>query len=360
MKRLFHSLCISIFLLPLAACQVDPAYDLDNLDPEITVLKTGLRYPLGWTKKMRLDALFNLDVYSVLQCDETGDYYLMYRPSALDFTVTVSEDGTIQPDFDPFTFTCYSFPDAIVGDNPTFGLDYSKSEVTLQFDSGIPAAFTFGIDFETYVQGNPEHQFFHFDDLAVTPGPNTLVIQDEKLFNPIPNGVKFNGLTVSMTPKQQSRLVPGTTYSVGCRAVLRVPLAFLAGTEYTFEDPLNLFYDMIGFRVRQVLLDAKIVNTIPVDFEVSALCLDQDKNPVPGVSGRVDKPIAGGTADSPAETRVRATLSSESGSIPDRLTLRMTARVPAPLAGTILNREQAIELSDIRLSLPEGIQIDLF
>ena len=65
MKRLFHSLCISIFLLPLAACQVDPAYDLDNLDPEITVLKTGLRYPLGWTKKMRLDALFNLAGLSI-------------------------------------------------------------------------------------------------------------------------------------------------------------------------------------------------------------------------------------------------------------------------------------------------------
>jgi hypothetical protein len=141
---------------------------------------------------------------------------------------------------------------------------------------------------------------------------------------------------------------------------MTVPVAFAAGTEYTFEYPVSLLDDLAGIRVRQAAVDAKIVNTIPVDFEVEALCLDEDKHPVPGVSGRVDKTVPGGTIGSPAETRARATLSSENGYVPGRLTLRLTARVPAPLAGTVLNREQAIQISDMRPSLPEGIQVDLF
>lgn len=360
MKTFLRLLFVTSVALSAAACRVDPMYDLDKLDPEITVLKTGLTYPFTWSNKMRLDALFKLDQYSILQYDEQGDYYLSYRPDPFDITVSVSDEGTLRTDFKPFTYTSYSFPDAIIGDNPAFGLDYSQSTLTLQFDSGIPAAFTFGIDFETYVQENPEHQFFHEEGIVVSPGPNELVIRNEKLFNPIPNGLQFNAVTVSMTPEQQALLEPGATYTVSCRAVMKVPVAFIAGTEYTFEDPLSMLYSLAGVRVRQAVLDAKVINTIPVDFDVRAFCLDAEKNPVPGVTGRVDKTVAGGTIGSPAETQVRATLSSETGYVPDRLTLRLTARVPAPLAGTILNREQAITLTNMRLSLPEGVQIDLF
>lgn len=360
MRFLQKMLLASALPVMLAGCRVDPVYDLDHLDPEITVMKTGLMLPLSWSSKMRLDALFQMDEFSALQYDEQGDYFLSYRPDPFEFTLLVSEDGALKTDFNPFTYTIPSLPDAILGDNPSFGLDFSKSTLTMQVESGIPASFTFGIDFETYVESQSGHQHFHYDGMAVAPGTNELVIRDEKLFHQIPNSVKFNKLTMSIGPEQQALLEPGALYTVRCKAVMTVPVAFAAGTEYTFEYPVSLLYDLAGIRVRQAAVDAKIVNTIPVDFEVEALCLDEDKHPVPGVSGRVDKTVPGGTIGSPAETRARATLSSESGYVPGRLTLRLTARVPAPLAGTVLNREQAIQISDMRLSLPEGIQVDLF
>lgn len=351
---------VSLVLLSLVACQKDPLFDLKNLDPEITVLKTGFSYPLGSFPKMRLDAIFNMDQSSVLQYDNHGDYYLIYSPDPFYFYVVIPPGGIPQTIFIPFTYANYSFPEAILSDAPAFGLDHTQAEVILDLDSGLPATFQFGISFETYRDGSSVHRKFSYDDLTVNPGPNTLVFRDEKLLDPIPNGFIFNGLNVSIDPEQAALLQVGYTYSIKCQPIMRAPVAFVAGTEFQYSITVNLNYELDGVRIREACLDMLAINTIPLDFEASACCLDSDGNEIPGISGQVDKPIQAGTIDSPSETRVTAKLTSETGTIPDCLTLKMTARVPASLAGTILNREQGIQLTDMRLRLPEGVQVDLF
>lgn len=61
MRFLQKMLLASALPVMLAGCRVDPVYDLDHLDPEITVMKTGLMLPLSWSSmniafgKNRLD-----------------------------------------------------------------------------------------------------------------------------------------------------------------------------------------------------------------------------------------------------------------------------------------------------------------
>ena len=49
--------------LGICSC-VDKQYDLEVLDPEITILKTGMGYPLGYTMKRSLGELLELDLYT--------------------------------------------------------------------------------------------------------------------------------------------------------------------------------------------------------------------------------------------------------------------------------------------------------
>ena len=347
-------------MILLTGCIVDKTYDLNKLDPEITVLKTGISYPLGSIPKKGLDDLFDIRSYPIVQCDEDGDYYVSYRPDDFKACLDVAADGSISTRFDPFTYTCYTFPDALTGNVPAFGLDYAQSEVHLQLDSGIPVPARADLSIETYVQGTAEHSQYFFEDIPVVPGSSTVVLQDERLFNPLPNGFIFKDVELSMDPDQQALLQRDTLYVVKGTPVMQVPVAFVAGTEFHYELTQSIQYQLAGIRVRQAVVEMDVVNTIPLEFQGTIRAEDASGDPAQGVTVSVDKPIAGGTVDSPAVTHLTATLLSGDGSIPGTFVLDLKARVTPEMAGVVLNREQGIAVRNIRLSLPEGVQIDLF
>jgi len=109
------------------------------------------------------------------------------------------------------------------------------------------------------------------------------------------------------------------------------------------------------------VLEMDIINTIPVDFEISAICLDSSGNELNDTQVTVDNKIAAGSLTSPTNTPVKLTINSKSGKIDiSSIKLNMRGSVSDPkFFGVCLNRNQGLEINDIVLTLPDGIGFGL-
>jgi len=352
-------------LLVISAGCVDKQYDLGHLDPEITVMKTGLGYPLGYTMKRSLGELLELDLYTSIKTEENGDYYLSARPDPFQVSVRIPEGGDLTSQFEPFTFEVGPFPQSVLRDHPDARPDYSGSALILGLDSGIPASFLAGISFATRMEGGREHAF-SYDNLPVVPGKSEVVLQDEKFFNPIPNNLRFSELRLSTEPSQLALLEPGKTYSVTVDPLLKTPLAFAAGSEFHFRVPLGLLFGLVeqvskDIHIREILLRMTVTNSIPLELSAEGHFEDHEGKRLEDIAVNVSGPVAGGTPDSPSVTQLTINLASESRKLPtDNFILDLTGRTTEKDAGIRFNRNQSIHVKDIRVFLPDGVQIDLF
>lgn len=356
---------VGVALLVSSAGCVDKQYDLGRLDPEITVMKTGLGYPLGYTMKQSLGELLELDLYTSIKTEENGDYYLSARPDPFQVSVRIPEGGDLTSQFEPFTFSVGPFPQSVLRNHPDARPDYSGSRLILGLDSGIPASLLAGISFETRIEGGQE-QAFSYDNLPVVPGKSEVTIQDEKLFNPIPNNVRVSALRVSAEPSQLALLEHGKTYSVTIAPLLKTPLAFAAGSEFHFRISLGLLFGLIEqiskeIHVREVILRMTVTNSIPLELSAEGHFEDYDGNRLDDIEVNVSGPVAGGTPDSPSVTSLAISLASKSRKLAtDKFILDLTGRTTEKDAGIRFNRNQSIQIKDIRAFLPYGVQIDLF
>ena len=351
----------------LAACVgcVDKQYDLGRLDPEITVLKTGLGYPLGYTMKRSLGELLELDLYTSIKTEENGDYFLSARPDPFQVSVQIPEGGDLTYKFDPFTFSVGPFPQSVLREHPDARPDFSGSELILGLDSGIPASIRAGISFQTRIEGGQERDF-SFDNLPVVPGKSELILRDEHLFNPIPYNVRINELRLSADPSQQALLERGKTYSVTVAPLLKAPLAFAAGSEFHYRIPLGLLFGLIDqiskdIHFREIILRMTVTNSIPLELSAEGHFEDYNGKRVEDIAVNVSGPVASGTPDSPSVTRLAISLTSETRKLTtDNFILDLTGRTTDKEAGIRFNRNQTVEIKDLRVFLPYGIQIDLF
>ena len=344
---------------------VDKQYDLDHLDPEITVMKTGLSYPLGYTMQRSLGELLELDLYTSIKTEENGDYYLSARPDPFQLSVRIPESGDLTCQFEPFTFGVGPFPQSVLRDHPDAKPDYSGSKLILGLDSGIPASFLAGISFETRTEDGKE-QAFSDDNLPLVPGKSEVILQDEKFFNPIPYDVRFSDLRVSAEPSQLALLERGQTYSVTVDPLLKTPLAFAAGSEFHFRISLGLLFGLIeqvskDIHIREIILRMTVTNSIPLELSAEGHFEDYDGKRLEDIAVNVSGPVAGGTPDAPSVTRLAISMASETGKLStDNFILDLTGRTTEKDAGVRFNRNQAIQIKDLRAYLPYGVQIDLF
>ena len=357
--QLYFFVCIFLSI-SLWGCRKDSDFNLENLDPEVTVLKTDLSYPFGLAVKQRVGNLLDLDGYSVLKCIENGDYYLDIQPSPFLIPIMIPENGTLSYEFEPINYSVNSIPKVLEGGDADLRLDWTQSDVVLGFDSGIPATLHVGIGFDTYWDGG--RQPFFFASLPIVPGKSEVVIQDDSLFSTIPDGVAFKEISFSVDPDQMDMLTQGSLYWVTVSPCLRAPLAFAVGSVFHYDIPINRHFSMPeDIRIVKAVVDLSIVNTIPLDFEVSGHFEDGSGQRLDGVSISVDGDVPGGTLDIPAETSVRATITSSKGNLAgDCFVVELTGRTTERTAGVHFNRNQYVEFKNIRVRLPEGVQVDIF
>lgn len=364
MKARTNFTIILLVALIATGCQVDKAYDLGNVDPEITVMKTGLGFPLGYTMKKSLGEILELDLYTVVKTDGNGDYYLSYRPDPFDVSVRIPADGNLTYHFTPFTYDASPFPSSVLGDHPDVRPDLSQSEIILKLDSGIPASFQAGLSFD--MRWNGGERPFSFDGLPVVPGESEIVLKDEKLFDPVPNAIRVNDLRISAEPSQQALLERGKTYVVHVTPLFRVPLSFVAGSEFNLRLDIGLMFGLLkevgkDVHIRNAVFKFMVTNTIPLELKASGYFKDFDGNRVDDISVSISGNIPGGTLDSPSVTPFSVTFTSKSGKLTsDSFVLELTAKTPEDLAGMHFNEKQSVLLKDLKVFFPDGIQIDAF
>lgn len=361
MKQRIHPV---FWLLPalffLGGC-VDDDYDLGRLDPEITVMKTGLAYPLGVTYTRRLEDAFQLDQYTIVKTDDNGNYLLKYRPSPFDLSVTLQDDGKFACSFKSSTYTCYSFPDVLKNDVPDLRLLHHEAECNLALNSGMPATLSLGLDFELYRQGGTRHTF-GYDDLLLAPGESTVTARNSDFFQPIPNGVVFREFRVDGDADQKALLTPGQTYTVNVTPVIQVPLALEADMEIQVKCPISLMYSMVKeIRVQHVILQMQAENTIPVDFSVSGFIRDGEGNKIEGIKVTSDNQLPAGNLSKPTTTPLKVTILAPEGQpLSGNFVLELHGRTNASVAGTRINKDHRLFFKDLKVHLPEGVQIDVF
>ena len=142
---------------------------------------------------------------------------------------------------------------------------------------------------------------------------------------------------------------------------LSSPLAFGEELYLSFTEDikdLNLKLDM---NIKSAELDMVLVNSVPVDFDITAVCLDAYGNEDPQTRVYIDRTIAAGSHVSPTSTPVVLKIENGREALDvSSLRLTMTATSVNPdFHGVCLNRNQGLEINDIVLRLPDGIGVKL-
>ena len=361
----------------LCGCKVDDRFDLGKLNSEVTVKVPPV--PVGNLERFSLKQIISLDEKSeYVTIDPNGDYLVSFAVDPFHFSVTVpdtGEDGPVSYNFDSISYQIDGLPDILTGEGQEIGAELSEIEVSVQLDSEIPADFTVGTAMETHLKGAVLHRY-DFTQLAVPSGKSEYVLNEKgsgsrtgvtyksvpelgKLLSPIPDELIIKDLTVSADADQRKKVVAGREYGITCAVSVTTPLAFSAESNVHLTIPVNAEVNLDQVGLKKAVLKMDVVNSIPLDFSISAYALDQQGNRLESVKATTDVPIKGGSVDSPAVTPATVTLTTDGDLRFSGIVLELSASSNASVAGIHFNEKQGIELRNVVVSFPEGIQVQI-
>ena len=181
-----------------------------------------------------------------------------------------------------------------------------------------------------------------------------------ELINMLPETVSFKDIRLTSTSDYMT-VTPGASYQAAFSYEVYAPLAFGYDFALKFEQDVTDLGLSIDADISKIAASLKVVNSIPLNFTIKAKALDASGELDEDVTITVDKSIIDGTHLSPQATEVTLTISSRNSRISfDGLRLEFEASGPGSLtdsAPPALNINQGFEITDLVLTLPEGITI---
>ena len=361
----------TLFVLFAVGCQVDPNYDLSNLDKEVTLLK-GATFPVPSPKALTLADIIDLEGYPYISIDNNGDYIISFALDPVQMSIEIPDDipeGQIPTGYVPETYSFGGVPDFLSSDGQHVEPDLSEMVLNLSIQSDIPALFTVSSKLETYRKGTLQ-RIYLVENLQVTYGltdyrlsehsdgtPESIQIPElGKLLSPVPDEFRISTMDVYATADQLALLTPGSVYDLTCSTSVHAPISFSADTRFKVQIPLDaeLKLDQIG--LKKAVLHMNLENTIPLDFSIDLYALDDAGKRIENIkfSNPSSEIIPGRSTSSPL-----LTLTTQGDLRFSGLVLELAASSNPDLAGVHFNRSQAIRLSNLSLELPDGIQVKL-
>lgn len=158
----------------------------------------------------------------------------------------------------------------------------------------------------------------------------------------------------------------GQDYEVSGNYNIDIPLSFEEGLNIVYTDSADdLNSDLKDLDFEEAAVEFDAVNTIPLELEVKAenvTPLDINKQPLSDIKVEVEGGIAA-SADGKTSTRqtllIKMTEQVEGAmSRLDAIRFRVTA-VPGQAIGITLRSDQWMQLENIKVKVPKGINIDL-
>ena len=180
------------------------------------------------------------------------------------------------------------------------------------------------------------------------------------LMTSLPDKVEVTNISAACSHDYVT-VVPGTKYTCYLGYELYAPLAFGKDFRFAYDlDIENIGLDLGEYGIRSASIVFNAANSLPLNFDISALALDAEGQPS-DVSLEVVGKVASGTQDSPVVSPIEIRLKSDGKAITlNTLKLKLTASGPSDAhLGTPLNEAQGLKINDLALRLPDGITVDM-
>lgn len=273
-------------------------------------------------------------------------------------------------------------PDILKGDNVC--IDLYNPVIALTFENHSPFEFSLDADLTAY-NGSESHDVhfgsygeagdqsvyvealssavYHFSRRPLSSVPqgakNIVLPVIGELIQEIPDRVSIHDLVI--VPGDELVMVEtGSHFDASMSYSMSAPLAFGENLSLIFEQDVELNLDL-DVKIASADVKMDIISTIPIDFDIEAVCLDVAGNVLSHLAVDVNKIISAGTQDKPTVNEVVISIrnSAEDLDIDGlRLTMKATSVNPE-FHGVCLNKNQGLEIKDIVLVLPDGIGLEL-
>lgn len=265
------------------------------------------------------------------------------------FKVKVKEE---LPDFLYNSGISYDFNDLSLNVNVYNGLPFAGNlDVTIesyQNADSEPNGVDLNIPVEYQLNESGNVRYHSFTDINC-------------LLNPLPEYMMINtSFEIDDLTDQTERyedyglIVPGATYFFTGGYEFIAPLSFGSNFRLEINDEIkNLNLDVTAADVAEAHLKMNLVNTLPLDCQISGQAIDADGNVLEHIKVVMEGNITGGTTDRPSVNAITVKLTNK-GEL--KLSGVRFQIIAAPSGeGVILNKNQYFQLTDISLSLPQGV-----
>ncbi|MGM9762942.1 MAG: hypothetical protein ACI3ZQ_02845 [Candidatus Cryptobacteroides sp.] len=342
---------------------------------------------------------FNFKSSEVIGSPASGT---VYKPE-ITFAYQLSElevneiSGVFNPEINinDFEYSMGELPEQLQGANAV--LDMAALQIDFDIYNSSPAKSFFGFNLRTYKEdyqlkelkfsgltieanGNTKYSISE-DGTKVTEGYTPYAKEGlNSILIPMPDKFVIADMDCRLAEENITFPLP-STYQFDFSYNVTAPLSFgeKAALSLPFVIPINASKKEDGSNESEsgdgtssvevsapsAILKAKIQNTIPLNFTLACTVCDADGNELPSGSDNIrievilkDEMIKGGTVEKPGESEVEIQLTGidMDFNIP-AIKLDFSASGSSELKGICLNEKQAIVLSGISLSVPEGITI---
>lgn len=199
-------------------------------------------------------------------------------------------------------------------------------------------------------------------DHTYGPDTTTIVIDNiNDLVEKIPAKISVQNVESSVPPIDYV-IELGKRHTVTAGYEFITPLAFGDHLNFVYKDKMDGWNeDLEDIQIKCIEVEMTTINEIPMEMTLEATPINNYGNGINNVMVYASGKINAGKKGQPAVGSIKLTLRSNDGKIDhlDGIDFVITGKSPATTAGTPLNENQTLKLTDIKLRIKEGVTLDL-
>lgn len=258
-------------------------------------------------------------------------------------------------------------------------LDLTGSSIYIDLSNGAPLAASFSGKIETFGKNGEKLAEVTFDtpEIAASSESHFVISQNgsaeggytgitvenfDDLFYRIPDNIS---ITFNANSSSDCRIIPGSNYEISGTCRLETPVCFGPdldmSVDYTIEDLQNKLEGYTNI-IDGIIIEGKVVSTIPANATLSGMAVDINGNPIEGIDifsadGSTFEIPYSPDAGNPAEISI-SLMETIDGAISGVNGIILTSRLYKGTGETV-NTDNGVVFEDITLIIPGGVNIDL-
>ena len=173
----------------------------------------------------------------------------------------------------------------------------------------------------------------------------------------VPEKVSIHDIAVE-AERKFVKVFADDKYNVAFEYDFSADMAFGKDLNVAFDYDLDLGFNTASAGLHNLVLSMNMLSSIPLDLKINGVALDE--NGAELQVGTLDLTLNSGTLQNPVSTPAEIALNTNGADVNiEKLRLKITASSNEKVQGDVLNMNQSLSINDVRLTLPEGITMDL-